>query len=873
MPTPLRHRLLAAVSVLALAASLALGLAAPLAAQETGPDQVAQAEAPPDWQRGEFLDVRYSVPPGWQEVQRDDESFILFGGDMQTRTGPAFGMRLIDDIAEFLDTAPPASEPVVFAGGRRFDRFTMVQDLGGTQVEGDLIISTEPYWQGKYLAITFLAYNGALDDQTEVFGQILAAISPPSAEEMPRWSLLEGSFRIALPPGWDLREGDRRITLNRPDAMGLLRLSRHAAVAGQDHLNEWFIPTGTTGTPVTLLGQPALMYEWAEDEADFHDGSDAAQNTRVYVFETCAKGPETLAIEISGLPSFFASADLNDLLDGIEVVANGSPCDPSSLPQGAQPGTSGERADGRAGLLPAAGAVVPSATTAEEVKGTALDGLVSYVAPPGWFAMTGTNNLTLIHPDGRGFVTVARGTGVLAPDGIVGQMPPGRMGSFFSGYYKEWTEFGWPPATAEFMDNGQPAEGWHFVRIARECLPGQEPVAIHFAGIDRFRTGETLQALLNGLDFHWPEAMETCTLADAGYGQSIADAVPDAAPEPAPEPQAESVPEANPGTNPAAEPAPEALAEPSPEAAKPLLPPPPVVAAPMPEPDSFTEGSDGYTQYQNARYGTFISYPGTYYIPEPAPGSGDGRTFVSADGASRFFVFAQYEVMGLTQDDLMNQDESTGGYDDVTYRASGAGWYVLSGHIGTDIFYRRVLFDPSGLIQVFQITYPTSLKDSFDPVVSYMADSFGPGTSFETDSTGADPAFDDEVFLQPVQVDRLMTPSRNTDLRRALMDAARTPIAAEIGQDIIFVVSVLRTDGTWAYLQAEPRNPDGSAIDWSGTPFAGDMRNGVMSDVAMVLLRNDGSEWGVFDYIFGPSDVYWVNWANAYQLDEALFQP
>ena len=103
------------------------------------------------------------------------------------------------------------------------------------------------------------------------------------------------------------------------------------------------------------------------------------------------------------------------------------------------------------------------------------------------------------------------------------------------------------------------------------------------------------------------------------------------------------------------------------------------------------------------------------------------------------------------------------------------------------------------------------------------------------------------------------------------MGAARIPIEAEIGREIVLVASVLRTDGTWAYLQAVPHNPDGSKINWAKTPFAAEMKKGVMSDTAMILMHNQSGQWSVTDYIFGPTDVYWLNWANAYDLDEALF--
>lgn len=878
---------------MALIAVLGLAEPAPTWAQAAGPvEQIVQARPPTDWTSGEFLGVGYAIPPGWQKVQGDDESFIYFGGDMETRTGPAFGVRLIEDVAEFLDAAPGEPRPVQFDGGRRFDRLAATQTPEGVTVQGDLIVSAEPYWQGKFLAITLLAYNGALAEHASTFEQLLAAITVPPAGEVPRQSFLDGGFRIAVPSSdWRLVEGDKTVKFDRRRVMGFVRISRLPANTGRGYLNGWTVPSSVAGRPVNMLGQPALLYEWDERKSDYDDGSDDPQTTRVYVFESCAAGPETLAIELSGLPSFYASDELNDLLDQIEVDAGTGPCGPDNLPAGAVAGTSGERPDGRAAFGSSAGASV-QAQTAEPTEGTALDGLVSYVAPPGWFAMSATDSVTLLHPDGRGFVTVARGSGVLAPEGVVALIPPDRLGSFFAGHGKDWTELGWPPVSAEFLDRGQPAEGWHFVRIARDCLPNQEPVAIHYAGIDRFRNGETLKELLGGLTFHWPDGMEECLVKDAGYGQSTPGpaAVPEPVPEPVPAPSA-AMPLSDRST-PSDPPQPvrqsgaiappvsmqEIPAAPVARVDPPLVPPPPPVVAepvPQPEPDSFTEGEGGYTLYQNARYGTFISYPASYYSPEPPPGNGDGRSFVSADGASRFFVFAQYDAFDLTQAEMMKRDEAAGGYDDVTYRASGEGWFVLSGHIGSNVFYRKVIRDPSGLIQVFQIVYPGSLQQAFDPVVTFMANSFGPGTSQSSgDDRASDPVADNDVAKpQPVRADRLMTPARNTDLRKALMDAARQPIQAEIGRKVIFVVSVLRTDGQWAYLQAVPHNPDGSKIDWARTPFAREMNQGVMSDVAMVLLRKLGGEWTVVEHVFGPSDVYWVSWADAYGLDQALFMP
>ncbi|WP_417667888.1 hypothetical protein [Roseibium sp.] len=124
-----------------------------------------------------------------------------------------------------------------------------------------------------------------------------------------------------------------------------------------------------------------------------------------------------------------------------------------------------------------------------------------------------------------------------------------------------------------------------------------------------------------------------------------------------------------------------------------------------------------------------------------------------------------------------------------------------------------------------------------------------------------------------VDLARSYTPQRGSAERKALMDAARVPIGNELGQRVIFVVSVLRTDGNWAYLQGTPVQPNGKPLNWLRTPFAADWRADVMSDVVMVLMRKSGSSWQVMDYVIGPTDVHWYGWLDVYGLPEAFFMP
>ncbi len=115
------------------------------------------------------------------------------------------------------------------------------------------------------------------------------------------------------------------------------------------------------------------------------------------------------------------------------------------------------------------------------------------------------------------------------------------------------------------------------------------------------------------------------------------------------------------------------------------------------------------------------------------------------------------------------------------------------------------------------------------------------------------------------------TPARGTPERSAIMDAARIPVSADIGQSVIFVVDRLRSNGLWAYLQATPHQPDGAPLNWSQTNFAEDWQGDMMSDVVMVLLNNSGGTWQVADYVIGPTDVYWYVWVDHFGLPESLF--
>jgi len=146
--------------------------------------------------------------------------------------------------------------------------------------------------------------------------------------------------------------------------------------------------------------------------------------------------------------------------------------------------------------------------------------------------------------------------------------------------------------------------------------------------------------------------------------------------------------------------------------------------------------ADDWRLYQNERYGTTIDCPPSFK-PLPPPDNNDGRKFESADGAS-FSVFASFNALDYSlaqyrDSVLKNLDAGSV----VTYQAQGRtdgdDWFVISGTKGDDIFYEKHRLSYRGeMIEGLVISYPASLKATYDPMVARMAKSFRSGSGFQT---------------------------------------------------------------------------------------------------------------------------------------------
>lgn len=140
--------------------------------------------------------------------------------------------------------------------------------------------------------------------------------------------------------------------------------------------------------------------------------------------------------------------------------------------------------------------------------------------------------------------------------------------------------------------------------------------------------------------------------------------------------------------------------------------------------------SDRWADYVNARFGTALAYPANRFRPDPPPDNGDGQTFRAQDGAV-LLVFGQHNALDETVASL-EAGKTDDDYAEITYRARGPKWLVLSGFRDIEgvrsIFYEKYLFSPSGgVIHTMILTYPEARKDRYAPVIGRMAASLRGG--------------------------------------------------------------------------------------------------------------------------------------------------
>lgn len=128
------------------------------------------------------------------------------------------------------------------------------------------------------------------------------------------------------------------------------------------------------------------------------------------------------------------------------------------------------------------------------------------------------------------------------------------------------------------------------------------------------------------------------------------------------------------------------------------------------------------------------------------------------------------------------------------------------------------------------------------------------------------------VALAPVFGGETFTPQPGSPERKAIVDALRIPVKAELNKEVIFKISRLKIQGDWAFLAGVPLKPDGSEMDYRGTIHAEAIREGAFDCGIFALLQKRNGQWKTVRYIIGATDVPYVDWPQEFGAPAVIFE-
>ncbi len=125
--------------------------------------------------------------------------------------------------------------------------------------------------------------------------------------------------------------------------------------------------------------------------------------------------------------------------------------------------------------------------------------------------------------------------------------------------------------------------------------------------------------------------------------------------------------------------------------------------------------------YTNVRFGYSLCYPAALLTPQTEAENGDGREFRGATGA-RLRVWGQHNALDLSLAEAMQQQQAhyRGERSRITYRAQGAGWFVLSGYSGNAVFYARTILANDRFASI-ELRYPRADASLWNGIAGRIA--------------------------------------------------------------------------------------------------------------------------------------------------------
>lgn len=155
-------------------------------------------------------------------------------------------------------------------------------------------------------------------------------------------------------------------------------------------------------------------------------------------------------------------------------------------------------------------------------------------------------------------------------------------------------------------------------------------------------------------------------------------------------------------------------------------PPAPAAApgAPVQRPtDPACARSAEYGCYTNHKYGYALAWPKRFVAPQGESDAGDGQAFRSPNGTIDLKCWGAFNTVLETSIPAAFDQALAEPGREVVYKHRGADFFVVSGYVDGNIFYRRTLLRHE-VLATFEIVYAPGLKTALDPVVKDLAASF-----------------------------------------------------------------------------------------------------------------------------------------------------
>ncbi len=99
-------------------------------------------------------------------------------------------------------------------------------------------------------------------------------------------------------------------------------------------------------------------------------------------------------------------------------------------------------------------------------------------------------------------------------------------------------------------------------------------------------------------------------------------------------------------------------------------------------------------------------------------------------------------------------------------------------------------------------------------------------------------------------------PPPGSALRKAVLNGLRPAVEKRLGP-VEFKLTLIRVQGDWAFVVADPQRPGGRPID--GTRIFGDHFGNMDGLRVDAILRLRGGRWVVADHAIGATDVWYCN--------------